>query len=103
MYIAYSKSSIRNKFDHSHRFYIFLYPVYCFLVLLAVAILLCVLLDLFCWPPAPMLNMLPPAGAGAAAPNPGELAPKLAGAAPKLVFGAPNAGPGFAAVPNGFA
>jgi len=50
-----------------------------------------------------MLNMLPPAGAGAAAPNPGELAPKLAGAAPKLVFGAPNAGPGFAAVPNGFA
>jgi len=51
-----------------------------------------------------MLNMLPPAAAGAAAaPNPGEVAPKLAGAAPKFVLGAPNAGAGLAGAPNGFA
>lgn len=51
-----------------------------------------------------MLNMFPPAGAGAAAaPNPGEVAPKLAGDAPKFVFGAPNAGAGLAGAPNGFA
>jgi len=42
-----------------------------------------------------MLNMFPPAAAGAGA-------PKLPGAAPKLVLGAPNVGAGFAGAPNGF-
>jgi len=62
-----------------------------------VAILLCVLLDLFCCPPVPILNIFPPAAACGAG------APKLGWADPKLAVCAPKAGAGLAGAPNGFA